>query len=80
MSRETLAAMAPTHTAQSIPPAYQELFNICAHPEEVDKYKIIRIANQMGYSSTQLDSLFNLTNTEICRTLMNFTASQFDRI
>ncbi len=70
----TFAQMAPRQTTQYIPPAYQELYNICSKPEAVDRTVILRIANKMGYEDANL--LFPLSNTEICRTLMNFAQVQ----
>ena len=70
----TIAQFAPKQTAQYIPPAYQELYNICSNPEAVTKGEVLRIATLMGYKNTNL--LFPLSNTEICNRLINFSQVQ----
>ena len=55
-----------------IRPEWQELYNVCSNPDAVSKDELAFIARRMGVRKSLPKDLTNLTNNQICSTLINY--------
>ncbi len=79
LAASTIAQLEPEQTAQYIPPAYQELYNVCTNPDLSSKQALLAIAQRMGATNilpTDPMKLNQITNGQICATLLNFVRLQ----